>query len=320
MIGVIISGRRGGVMRTRKIMILACFLSALSLAGLMSRDKEFPVLKGTYLGQAPPGESPQVFAPSVLFSKEAIHGQIAFYPDGKEIYWIFHAATYAQNPPLIHFVKEVNGRWTEPSVLEFSKDQGAIHISISPDGTILFFNSNRPWPKSWGSPPASNRLEAFKTWYAERIGSGWGEPKLLDPRTNQNLGGVSSTMEGTLYTHGIKRARIKDGRYAEWESLGPPLNLGRIPGGNPFISPDESYILFNAKGGNKFGYGIFVSYRTRDDRWTEPVNVLERINAERGGSQPLVTPDGKYLFYYAGGKFYWVDAKIIEDLKPKELK
>jgi hypothetical protein len=48
--------------------------------------------------------------------------------------------------------------------------------------------------------------------------------------------------------------------------------------------------------------------------------LLERLNAPRGGSQPVVTPDGKYLFYYAGGKFYWVNAKIIEEIKPKELK
>jgi len=95
--------------------------------------------------------------------------------------------------------------------------------------------------------------------------------------------------------------------------------VGRILGGNPFISKDESYILFNKKWPGKRGYGIFISYRTQDDLWTKPINLLERLNTPRGGSHPFVSPDGKYLFYYAAGKFYWVDAKIIEDLKPKEL-
>ena len=308
------------VIKNLKIVMLVCCLPAFHIAGVMSQEKEFQILRGPYLGQTPPGVLPEAFAPSIIFFEKAVHGSIAFSPDGKEIYWIFHPATYGLSAPPIHFVKEVDGRWTEPAVLEFSKDHGAVNISISPDGTKLFFNSKRPWPESRGRQPALNSLEAWKTWYVERIGSGWGEPKLLDRRTNQNLMGVSSTMDGTLYTHGIKRVRMKDGRYAELEQLGPPLDLGRIAGGNPFISPDESYILFNGKWPGKFGYGIFISYRTQDDRWTEPVNLLEKLNAPRGGSQPIVTPDGRYLFYYSGGKFYWADARIINDLKPKDFK
>ena len=285
-----------------------------------AQQADFPVLKGPYLGQKPPGELPEAFAPSVVFSENAVHGQIAFYPDGKEIYWIFHLATYGQNPPAINFIKQVDGQWTKPEILEFSREYGAISICISPDGKKLFFNSKRPWPSSWSRQPPGNNLEAYKIWHVERVGLGWGAPKPIDRRINQNLGGVSSTLEGTLYTNGIKRIRIKDGQYTQWEQLGHPLDVGRILGGNPYVSPDESYILFNGKWPGKFGYGIFISYRTRDDRWTEPINILERINAPRGGSQPLVTPDGKYLFFYAGGKFCWMDAKVINDLKPGDLK
>ena len=68
------------------------------------------------------------------------------------------------------------------------------------------------------------------------------------------------------------------------------------------------------------GYGIFISYQTPDDRWTKPINLLKRLNTTKGGSQPVVTPDGKYLFYYALGKFYWVNAKIIKEFKPQESK
>ena len=33
-----------------------------------------------------------------------------------------------------------------------------------------------------------------------------------------------------------------------------------------------------------------------------------------------VTTDGKYIFFKAEGDIYWVDAGIIEELKPNELK
>jgi hypothetical protein len=39
-----------------------------------------------YLSQPPPTRNPQVFAPDVVKLYGAIHGSIAFMPDGSEIY------------------------------------------------------------------------------------------------------------------------------------------------------------------------------------------------------------------------------------------
>jgi hypothetical protein len=303
-------------MRVPRILALLSCAVALQPQLVIAQEGR-GVLRGPYLGQEPPGESPRPFAPAILTAKGAIHGQIAFHPNGREIYWIFLTAASAQAPPPIHFVKEVNGGWTAPSILPFSEEHGADNISISPDGKRLYFHSRRPWPAVFGRQGATY-FEAFRTWYVERVASEWGEPTPLDPRLEQTLAGVSSTLDGTLYTHGIRRARLHDGRYTEWEQLGRPLKVGRVLGGNPFISPDERYILFNGRWAGKSGYGILVSYRTRDDRWTEPVNLLERLSASRGGSQPIVTPDGSYLFYYAGGRFWWVNATIIERLRPAD--
>lgn len=301
----------------RKLTLVISLILAMAM-NINAQQKDFSALTGPYLGQKPPGVIPEIFAPSILVSENAIHGNIAFFPDGSEIYWIFHPPDYGQNPPVIHFVRQVDGVWTKPGILEFTQEYGAGTICISPDGTKLFFNSKRSWPDSWGKQPSVNQLDAMKIWYVERIGEGWGKPKLLEKRVNQRVIGVSSTLDDTLYTHGIQRIRLKNGQYTEWEQLAPPLDVGRVLGGNPYVSPDESYVLFNKKWPGKFGYGICISYRTRDDHWTEPINLLERLNTPRGGSQPVMSPDGRYLFYYAGGKFYWVDAKIIEELKPKE--
>ena len=285
----------------------------------MFAQERSAVLRGPYLGQEPPGEAPQPFAPAILTAKGAIHGHIAFHPNGREIYWIFLTAASVQAPPPIHVVREVDGGWTRPAILPFSKEHGADNFSISPDGKRLYFHSHRPWPAALGRQGATY-FEAFRTWYVERVASEWENPTPLDRRLDQRLAGVSSTLDGTLYTHGIRRARLRDGRYAEWEPLGPPLNVGHVLGGNPFVSPDERYILFNGRWAGRPGYGILVSYQTGNGRWSEPVNLLERLGASTGGSQPSVTPDGKYLFYYAGGMFWWADASIIERLRPADSK
>lgn len=48
-----------------------------------------------------------------------------------------------------------------------------------------------------------------------------------------------------------------------------------------------------------------------------------KINTPGNEICPVVTPDGKYLFFNSTRSgvqnAYWVDAKIIEDLKPKNL-
>jgi hypothetical protein len=302
----------------KKLTLVSCLLMTAITTNTQQAD--FPKLTGPYLGQKPPGELPEAFAPSIMSSKNAVHGHIAITPDGGEIYWIFLPPDYGKNPPAINVIKQVNGHWTKPEIPEFSRRYGAMNISLSPDGKRLYFDSNRPWPDSWGPQPTANGIEAYRTWYVERGGASWGEPKPLDREINQYLRGVSVTNDRTLYTHGIKRSRMIQGQYTEWEQLGHPLDVGGILGGNPHISPDESYILFNKNWPGKVGYGIFISYRTQEDGWTEPVNLLEKLNAPRGGSQPNVTPDGKYLFCYSGGEFFWMDAKIIDDLKPKKLK
>jgi hypothetical protein len=194
-----------------KTLCIGMFLSIICGFQINAQNDDFPVLKGPYLGQKPPGELPEPFAPSILVSENTIHGNIAFFPDGKEIYWIFHPPDYGQNPPAIHFVKQVDGIWTKREILEFSKEYGAISICISPDGTKLFFNSKIPWPDSWDQQSSRKNLETYKIWYVERVGLGWRAPKPLDQRINQNLMGVSSTRDGTLYTHGIKRIRLKNG-------------------------------------------------------------------------------------------------------------
>jgi hypothetical protein len=79
-------------------------------------------------------------------------------------------------------------------------------------------------------------------------------------------------------------------------------------------------VLFNDDWPGVPGYGVFLSFRRPDDTWTQPINILERMGLQRGGSVPVLSPDQKYLFYYSAGRFWWVDAGIIEELRPDALR
>ncbi len=89
----------------------------------------------------------------------------------------------------------------------------------------------------------------------------------------------------------------------------------------PAISPDGSYILFariHPRGStNPRIFSIYISFKNIDNSWTEPRDLGERLKMD--GNQPRISPDGKYIFFIGNdGLSYWVSAKIIEELRPKE--
>jgi hypothetical protein len=199
-------------------------------------------------------------------------------------------------------------------------EYGAYEPHVSPDGERLFFKAVRPWPESWGrTPPLKYRRDVGKIWYVERTAQGWSEPRPIDRVANQDLVGISATREGTLYSSGIVKVAFESGRYRAPEWLGPPLNVMRPGGehvGHPFIAPDESYIIFEKDIPGGRGWALHISFRRDDGGWTEPVNLAERMNFDRHQALPMVTPDGKYLFFTSGKDIYWVAATFIEDLRP----
>jgi hypothetical protein len=85
----------------------------------------------------------------------------------------------------------------------------------------------------------------------------------------------------------------------------------------PYVAPDESFLLFVRYAMPKHidgGKGLYISFKDKAGSWTQAknTNIL--------GSLPKFTPDGKYFLFSRGGDIYWVDAKVIKDLKPKDIK
>ena len=78
---------------------------------------------------------------------------------------------------------------------------------------------------------------------------------------------------------------------------------------DPFISADESYVIFNPAGPKKFGPMQHISFREDNGKWSIPEDI--GLN----GELPSLSPDRKYLFFIRNDDVYWVSTKIIEDLK-----
>jgi Tol biopolymer transport system component len=123
----------------------------------------------------------------------------------------------------------------------------------------------------------------------------------------------------------VWRSPNLDGVYGEAENLGDPVNT-EVSDFDPFVAPDESYLIVCQEFEGGFGKSDLYVYFQREDRsWTAGINLGEAVNSPDFEARPYVTPDGQFLFFTSnreesegGAGIYWVDAKVIDQLRPKE--
>ena len=214
--------------------------------------------------------------------------------------------------------------WTTPVEVSFAAGYNCVEPHYSVSGNKLFFQSSAPLPQSWNLPYNKTR---FKLWIVEKLEEGWGKPHPLEKRLSRGIHGqVSISNNKTIYatynSREIVTLKYIDGKYQDPERIRFPYGDQSDVMLHPCIAPDESYLIF-CSGRSDGSYGkadLWVSFPCEDGSWSAPYNLGNRINTSASEGFPSLSYDGKYLFFDRNEDIYWVDAKIIEDLKPEELK
>ena len=134
----------GSAMNGRAARLIINCLMLMILMGC-EKQHDFPVLKGPYLGQTPPGMKSEVFAPE-LFSDFKYTFCSVFSPDGSEYY--FAAARTEKNKAGIYWMQRRNDIWTKPEPAPFNSPEINHYMRFSADGSKIFFQSWRPLPGS----------------------------------------------------------------------------------------------------------------------------------------------------------------------------
>ena len=294
-------------------------VKALITAGAQQSSLSLPLLKGEYLGQEKPGLKPLIFAPGVI-STEKDELNSVFTPDGGEFYFTIRTA---QGLWKIMVLEQKNGEWTKPRTASFSGSYSDVDLFISPDGKKLYFCSNRP-PEGKGQP-----WRSYDIWVTERKGAGWSDPVNMGAPVNsaENEFYPVVTKDATLYFQSwrsgsrggrdIYRAKLENGIYLIAESIGEPVS-GDLAEGDALVAPDESFIILSISRADGFGQGdLYASFRGPEGAWTEPRNLGAAINTKANENCPILSPDGKFLFYTSGGDIYWVSSESIERLRRK---
>lgn len=330
--------------RRARIAIETAFILSISvlLAGAScSQPPALTKLAGPYLGQKPPDTTAALFAPGYVSTKYFEHSSPTFSPDGREVYWSVQESDSFSNPYPIVFMKRIDGGWTRPSMAPFvKKEYGYGNPFFSVDGRRIYFEAYEA-DKRRASPSTSD------LWYVERTASGWSEQKKLP--SPPNSGDVDAqpaiAADGSLYFiafhekapygYALFYSRFVDGTYEPAVLMDEKFNKWGADW-TPYVAPDESYYIFSSD--RKGGFGIcdlYISFKRPDGTWGDVINLGDRVNTAGNERFPIVTPDGRYLFFNStrkiagagpdepgngAGDVYWIDAKIIEELRPKPVR
>ena len=297
------------------ILVGALLFSACNANKEDDKDADSPTLEAAYFGEEPPGLVPKLFAPPIV-SPEGLFEGGSFSPDKKEYYFSRKNGKYEERTFFV--IRYENGSWGNESETELK------------------------WPKF--SKGADTLLRGNK--YKIKSDTGWSEYKSLGaPFSDKHIMGISFSDNRTSYfdeiefdesgkpdtVGAISYSRLINGKYEPRQKLGKEINTGTWIA-HPHIAPDESYLIWDVR--REDGYGgsdIYISFRAEDGSWLPAMNMGDKINTALSESGARVSDDGKYLFFTRGeweikedasenwvGKPYWVDAQVIEHLRPKQ--
>lgn len=292
----------------------------LKSLGASETKKTNTTLEDKYFGQKPPGKKTEIFAPGIISYSFPEHSAPVFSDDLNEVYWV----RFLVNPYRLAILrmKYDDKKWSVPE--EFLSGDFPV---FSTDGSKIYFQSGRPVDEN-------DRSGKTNIWYVDINDTQNSDPHIFEPSLNiKNIGwGMSfdndnslyfcSSGEGSLGSSDIFVMKYDNGKYKEPENMGNSINTEFMES-QPFISPDGSYLIFNRLSNSENSIGgddLYITFKMENGEWGEAINMGASVNTSDNDFGAKISPDGKYLLFSSKGDVYWVSAKIIEDLKPAELK
>lgn len=232
-----------------------------------------------------------------LISDDGVFG-LTLSPDGKHALWV--KSNGKRDKLVIMESSNSNGKWQAPKEVSFSGNPAWKDIDpvFSPDGRKIIYQSTRPVP---GKPDR----KGFDIWSVNRTAQGWSAPTHLGNVINSDESESSASIasNGTIYfmkdkgagNSDLWKSRLVNGAYEPPENLGAPVNTAAHRESNPYIAPDESYLIYFSSDPAGFGdVDLFISFREKGG-WTTPRQLAAPINSPLAEFCPWVHGDRIYL-------------------------
>lgn len=291
--------------------MIICLLTSSSI---FSQTSKRAIKADLFFDQAPPGNSPTLFAPGIV-SDEYGNRDMAISPSGDEIFYTIQYRGFAIS--VIMHSQKIKGKWTAPEVAVFSGQYNDLEPAFSPGGNRIYFSSNRP--------VTGTTKKDFDIWYIEKEKGSWSEPKNAGAAINTpkdefypsiaRSGNIYFTRQMEGKDEDIVMCKFSDNKYDTAISLPGAVNTNGAEF-NAFVDPDEQYILFTGykRKGNIGAGDIFISKKSNGE-WQEAKNLGEKVNGQGNTYCPYVSPDKKYFFFTSSRGLFTTPFDKRQDFK-----
>jgi Tol biopolymer transport system component len=256
----------------------------------------------------------QVFADGIVSTGHEF--ALTFTPDMKEAY--FTRNFPAQKINHIMRTEFKKGQWQAATPISFSDEHWSdLDPALSPNGRRLFFISTRLPP---GAP--DTKVRNMDIWYADRVRDDWGQPRHLENiNSDGKEGSPTVATDGTLCffsdrgrevnANSIYCSVLRAGKYGAPKKLGPEINSD-FSDTSPSLSTDGRVLLFYSTRPGGFGQAdLYVSFR-RGIRWSPAKNLGPLVNTTEWEYNPVLSPDGKVLYFGRKGNIYWARVAALK--------
>ena len=297
-------------MKIKSIALSTLLFTILAGCGNHGLDEHL-VFKGPYMGQEQPGKTAEVFAPGVI-STNGWELEAMFAPGMNEFYYVTHKDK-SERPKTSELKPTIFGFRFEDNVWnKFIEMPRTGEPFITADGQTMHLAKS----------------------FRERTASGWSDVKSLGTMFEGDEWGIMRLTASPAGTYvfddfkggGMRVSRLTNGERQNPIGLPKHINDGEFTA-HPFIAKDESYLIWDSQ--REGGYGnsdLYISFRQTDGAWGPAINMGPDVNSDKEDFYGSVTPDGQILMFnrtvlntedYIDVDIYWVDAQVIEDLRPK---
>lgn len=265
-------------------------------------------------------QAPEPFVPFEARAYRLVNS-IAFSPSGSEMYFALFARevrTLRGQPtdgvPEVGLFRSswLGSRWSEPELVPLTGRFQTYEPTISPDGSVMVFNSARPYPD--GRTPETNDL-----WVSEHASGEWGPPRRIAEISTFEREESYAALAGDGTLVFLKEVEIEGGspydlyqsRYVDGRFEPPtrhPVSSDRWGEGDPWLSPDGRTLIFT-RWDDEVGWAETVDLYIAtlgEDGWTEP-EPLQALNTAGADFGVAASPDGRWLYYKNGPDFMRVD-------------
>jgi len=223
--------------------------------------------------------------------------------DGQTLY--FMRSDFAEADDTIMVSQRHGNRWSAPQVATFSGQWHDSEPTLSPDGSRLYFVSNRPVHPGEAPVMAEMSGQHFpgsNLWYVERQArGGWSVPVHVDGALNDGamIYNPSVTANGDIY---FSAHRSDSGKAYQLYVAHPQgrgytapvrVELGDLDHSrmDPAVDPQGRFLIYAGNEGDSLGSAdIYIAFRQTDGRWGKPLHLGDDVNSRALENAPSLGP------------------------------